>query len=100
MKPSIKKSLIIFAIGSILLAAVFFFFPINLFDGVIIEQRGIQTIKHERPLSLSYFIGLGYDEADLIGIKDFYLKPKGVIMAVLFIFGFPGIVAYRSYLKG
>jgi hypothetical protein len=99
MSSSIKKSLIIFAVGSILLACVFFLFPINLFDGVIIEQRGIQTITHERPLSLSYFIGLGYEESDMIGIKDFYLKPKGILMAFLFIFGFPAILAYRSYLK-
>jgi hypothetical protein len=99
MSSSIKKSLIIFAVGSILLACVFFLFPINLFDGVIIEQRGIQTITHERPLSLSYFIGLGYLESDMIGIKDFYLKPKGMLMAFLFIFGFPSILAYRSYLK-
>ena len=99
MSSSIKKSLIIFSVGSILLACVFFLFPINLFDGVIIEQRGLQTITHERPLSLSYFIGIGYEESDMVGIKDFYLKPKGIVMAILFIFGFPGILAYRSYLK-
>ena len=99
MSSSIKKSLIIFSVGWILLACVFFLFPINLFDGVIIEQRGLQTITHERPLSLSYFIGIGYEESDMVGIKNFYLKPKGIFMAVLFIFGFPGILAYRSYLR-
>lgn len=91
---------IIFFGGSLLLSAIFFLFPINLFDGVIIQQNGMQTMKIDAPLSLSYFIGLGYEADDMIGVKDFYLTGKGIFMAILFIFGFPALLAYRYHLKG
>lgn len=99
MASSKKKIWIIFASTSLVLAALFFLFPINLFDGVIIEERGDLLLTHHRPLSLSYFIGMGYDEADMEFIKDFYLTTKGIIMAVIFILGLPGLLAYRMYLK-
>lgn len=97
---SAKKKVIILFLGlSFLLAAIFFLFPINLFDGVIIEKHGLQRIVHERPLSLSYFIGLGYEESDMEFIEDFYLTGKGIFMAFVFILGLPALLAYRVYLK-
>jgi len=99
MKKSIRKPIIIFFVTSLLLATIFFLFPINIFDGVVVESSGLQEIKSERPLSLSYFIGLGYDEADMEFIKDFYLTTKGKVLAIIFIFGFPGLFAYRMYLR-
>lgn len=80
------------------MAAIFFLFPINFFDGAIVLENGIQTMTVERPLSLSYFIGLGYDEQDMDIVRDFYLKPKGWFMAFVFIVGIPALVAYRFYL--
>lgn len=100
MKPELRKPLIVFFGVTLLLLGIFFLLPINLFDGVIIEQRGLQEIAHERPLSLSYFIGIGYDPDDMEYIKDFYLTGKGLMMAFIFIVGIPGLLAYRFYLKG
>jgi hypothetical protein len=94
-----QKALVVFIGLSLVLAGTFFLFPINLFDGVIIEKHGLQTIVHERNLSLSYFIGLGYDPEDLEFIEDFYLTLKGKMMAFIFIFGFPALLAYRVLLK-
>ncbi|MFT5779084.1 MAG: hypothetical protein ACI837_002041 [Crocinitomicaceae bacterium] len=99
MKKYQRRSLTIFFGASFGLALLFFLFPINLFDGVIEYKNGIQEIKESTNLSLSYFIGIGYDEADMATIKDFYLTTKGIIIAIIFIFGFPGVLAYRSYLK-
>jgi hypothetical protein len=99
MKSSYKKPLIYFAVLTVLLAAIFFLLPINLFDGVVVEKVGLVEIEHERPISLSYFIGMGYDTGDMDRIADFYLKPKGMVMAVLFICGFPAMFAYRLYLR-
>lgn len=99
MASNKKKIWVIFATTSLVLAAIFFLFPINLFDGVIIEQRGELELRHQRPLSLSYFIGMGYDESDMEFIKDFYLTTKGVFMAVVFILGLPALLAYRIHLK-
>ncbi|MBL1279540.1 MAG: hypothetical protein COA33_004680 [Fluviicola sp.] len=84
---------------SSLLAIVFFVFPINLFDGVIEYKKELQQATFETPLSLSYFIGLGYDDADMVGVEDFYLTLKGKVMAVIFIVGFPGLLGYRTSLR-
>jgi hypothetical protein len=32
------------------------------------------------------------------GIKDFYLLPKGYLLAFCLIFGFPALLSYRIYL--
>lgn len=61
-------------------------------------MEGLVETKIEAPLSLSYFFGLGYSEEDMIGIKDFYLKPGGYILAFLFTLGFPSLIALRVYL--
>jgi hypothetical protein len=99
MKIEIKKSFILFGVLTLLLAAIFFLFPINLFDGEIVYQNGLQELTVERPLSLSYFIGIGFDEEDMIGVLDYYLTYKGVMMAFIFIIGFPALFAYRMYLR-
>jgi hypothetical protein len=90
----LKLFLIVFFIISIPL----FVFPINLFSGIIVF--GKLGIEKEVPLSLSYFVGLGYDPSDLIsmGITDFYLTWKGKIVAFIFLIGVPGILAYSDYL--
>jgi hypothetical protein len=94
-----KKPWLIFLIGFLALSVVFFTLPINLFDGVIVYKNGIQEFKIERPLSLSYFIGLGYDSKDLAGVKTFYLTVKGFSVALIFIIGIPALIAYRFKLK-
>ena len=53
----------------------------------------------EAPLSLSYFIGLGYETSDMVDIKNFYLMPKGIVLAVCFLLGVPFMISYRVYLK-
>lgn len=94
-----KKPLLIFLIGTLSLTILFFALPINIFDGVILYKNGIQELTIERPLSLSYFIGFGYNEEDLIGVKSFYLTTKGIVMAFIVILGIPALVAYRFHLK-
>jgi len=74
-----------------------FLFPINLFPGIIEINQGRASL--EAPLSLSYFIGLGYDSKDLeeLQVTSFYLTTKGYILAFIFILGLPGILSYASY---
>ena len=89
----------IFSALAIILAILFFTLPINLFDGVIVFKSGLQEINIERPLSLSYFIGLGFEEGDMVGVENFYLTLKGKVMALIFILGLPALLAYRFHLK-
>ena len=94
-----KKPLTIFVATVVVLLLVFFLLPINIFDGEIIYLEEHREFVVKAPLSLSYFIGLGYDEADMVNIKSYYLTTKGIVMAFIFIFGFPALLAYRIYLK-
>ncbi|MBL4862681.1 MAG: hypothetical protein JKY09_06665 [Crocinitomicaceae bacterium] len=99
MKKLNKKTLVIFFVTSFVLALIFFIFPINIFDGEVVRSSGLQEVTIPMRLSLSYFIGLGYDQGDMDMIKDFYLTTKGWLTAVIFIFGFPALFAYRMHLR-
>ncbi len=87
-----------FIIFSVVLAIIFFTTPIQLFDGVIEYEEPNRSYEVEAPLSLRSFIGME-DAEDMEYVKDFYLKPKGYVMAVIFIFGFPALLAYRIHLQ-
>lgn len=76
-----------------------FLFPLNLFPGEIVHIVGSKEVIEPRDLSLSYFIGIGYKEEDMSMIKDFYLLPKGKILALIFIVGLPALLAYRVSLR-
>lgn len=98
MKHVFSNPKVLFVALVILFLMIFFLFPINLFDGEIVYQRGLVTITEKRPISLSYFIGMGYDKEDMVGIKDFYLLPVGYLMALVFTVGIPALIAYRVHL--
>lgn len=95
MKVILKKPLLVFIISMLLIATPLLLFPINFFQGQIVYQNGIAETVVDAPLSLSYFIGLGYSPEDMVGIKTFHLKTGGYILAVLLILGIPGLLAYR-----
>lgn len=103
MNPTFKRPIAVFLVLVVLIALPLFLFPINLFQGEEVrvhEVFGKQVeVVNQVPLSLSYFIGLGYDEADLVGVKDFYLKPQGILLAFILIFGIPALMAYRVHLN-
>lgn len=99
MKQFFSKPFVVFFTFFITLLLLFFLVKIEIFDGEVVYEKGPVHFKHQGPLSLSYFIGIGFNPEDLEGIKDFYLLPKGYFMAVLLILGFPSLAAYRSFLK-
>lgn len=99
MEKLFHKPFVVFAILSSLLAAIFFLFPINIFDGEIIIDRGLQHAVLEQNLSLSNFIGIGTEGFKEQGIVDFHLQTKGIMIAIIMIVGMPAILAYRLYLK-
>ncbi|MBM3451834.1 MAG: hypothetical protein FJX84_01700 [Bacteroidetes bacterium] len=92
------RPLQIFLLSFFCITTPLFLFPINLFPGIIEINQGKSSV--EAPLSLSYFIGLGYDSQDLkeLHVTDFYLTLKGKILAIIFLLGFPGILSYASFI--
>ncbi len=99
IKLDLKNPWVVFCFSILLLSALFFFVPINLFEGEIIFQENGKTWTQRANISLSYFIGVGASKEDLVGVKDFYLVTKGYLLACFMIVGFPAILAYRTYLK-
>lgn len=98
MKSILKKPIVLFFVLVFVIALPLCIFPINLFNGEIVYKTGLQELKIEAPLSLSYFFGLGFNEGDLLGVETFYLTTKGWLTAAIFLLGFPFLVAYRVYL--
>lgn len=90
--------MVVFIITFLVIALPLFLFPINLFPGEAIKQFGEIEYAFKLPLSLSYFIGIGYELQDLEGIKDFYLLPQGYALAFCFLIGFPAILAFRVHI--
>jgi len=94
-----KTPVLIFVVTMVVLSAVFFFFPIKIFDGeVIYEVDNVHKVLSGK-LSLSYFIGFGYEPTDIVGVKDFYLTKQGWLMAFVVLIGFPFLLALRFYLR-
>lgn len=61
-------------------------------------HSGLSDVKVQAPLSLSYFIGMGYKSDDMVLFKDFYLLPSGYILALALIVGLPALVTYRIWI--
>ncbi|MFK7783975.1 MAG: hypothetical protein AB8B56_02605 [Crocinitomicaceae bacterium] len=99
MTSTKTRALAIFVITAVVLAIVFFVFPIRIFDGEIHVVNQLQDYTIDTQMSLSYFIGIGLDEADMKGVESFRLTGKGWAMVAIFILGIPALLAYRIYLK-
>ena len=93
----LSKPIVVFVVVFLVIALPLFLLPINLFPGEAIQQIGAIEHPIKLPLSLSYFIGIGYDPKDLEGIKDFYLLPQGYALAFCFIIGLPAVISFRVH---
>jgi hypothetical protein len=94
----LSKPIVVFVITFLAIALPLFLMPINLFPGEAIQQIGAIEHSIKLPLSLSYFIGIGYEPEDLVGIKDFYLLPQGYALAFCLLIGLPTILAFRFHI--
>lgn len=99
MKSLLKKPLYLFLALFLLLALPLCTLPINVFPGVVVYGSGETEMKMEAPLSLAYFLGMGYDDADMAGVTDFYLTVKGYVLAICFLIGVPALLTYRILLR-
>jgi hypothetical protein len=95
MKQLREKPIILFFLLVILLALPLCTLPINLFPGVVEYGAGKSVVKIEAPLSLSYFLGLGYKNEEMIGVSNFYLNARGYLLAICFLIGVPALVVFR-----
>jgi hypothetical protein len=99
MKSLITRTLLVFFATMFLIALPLFLLPINLFNGKVEIDVNGKTVVEEAPLSLSYFIGLGYEPIDMMGVKNYYLTTEGYLLVIIFLIGVPAIIALRIYSK-
>jgi len=95
MKAFLRKPSTVFFLSMLVVAAILFLVPINLFDGEITYHDAQGNYTNEAKLSLSYFIGIGASEADLRDVVNFKLHFEGYLLAGLFLVAFPLLIAYR-----
>jgi hypothetical protein len=97
-KALLLKPWFVFIFTFVLIGGTLILVSPNLFEGEIVyEQNGKKYIL-EAPLSLAYFIGLGYQEGEMQNVVDFYLTRRGYMLAASLLLGFPTLLAYRSFL--
>lgn len=99
MNRLFSQPFILFAVLVVLISFPLFVFPINLFPGEIVLDTGVGQSTVAAPLSLAYFLGLGYAQEDMVGVVDFYLLPQGVALAFILTIGVPSVFAYRLHVK-
>jgi hypothetical protein len=99
-KVLLQNPIYVFIVSFLLIGLLLVLVSPNFFEGEIIYRVGphhTETIK--APLSLAYFIGLGYEQDDMKHVVDFYLTKRGYILAFCIWFGFPIVFAYRAYVE-
>lgn len=98
MKEIIRKPLVVFVLVFIFVSTILFTIPINLFDGeVVFSINGMERTEPMK-MSLSYFIGLGISDEDLVDVKSFHLVGMGYFMVFLMLIAFPALIAYRVWI--
>jgi hypothetical protein len=97
-KTLLLKPWFVFLFSFILIGGVLILVSPNLFEGEIVYTHNGKKYTLEAPLSLAYFIGLGFQEAEMEGVVDFYLTRRGYMLAASLLLGFPTLLAYRSFL--
>jgi hypothetical protein len=99
MSPAAKKAFLVFGISTVVVAIILCVVPVELFNGEVTWIMNGEEKTYTQNLSLSYFFGIGVDEAQLKYVKSFRLTGQGWMLAFIFIVGIPGLIAYRLYLK-
>jgi len=98
MSAPAKKALIVFIISSVIVGIVLCVLPVEFFNGEATWTVNDTTITKDQNLSLSYFFGLGLEDSSVQYADSFRLKGQGWMLAFIFIFGIPSLIAYRMYI--
>ena len=95
MGSFLSKPIVVYFLATIILSAIFFLIPINIFDGVYTFKVNGITFAAEAKMSLSYFIGIGAGPGELKDVVSYELLPMGYLLVFLFLVALPILIAYR-----
>ncbi|MFM8596082.1 MAG: hypothetical protein ACKOBN_03180 [Flavobacteriales bacterium] len=99
LKQYLLKPWFVFVLSFLIIAMLLIFISPNLFEGEIVYEKGGKEYILQAPLSLAYFLGMGYQSSEMTDVVDFYLTKRGYMLAFSLLFGFPILFAYRSLLE-
>jgi len=94
----LKKPLLIFLVGVVVMTGLLTLIPLNIFDGEVHYNNGIQDWTQPIKLHLSYLFGI-FKEGELKDVVEFHLTKSGYALLFILLIGVPGLIAYRFYLK-
>ena len=72
---------------------------VELYECRFYLETELQTVDQTKNLSLSYFLGFGYDMEEMALFDSIQLTLKGWLMLLLIQIGTPVLIAYRFALK-
>lgn len=95
MKSIFRKPAVVFLTAFLVLSAIFFLIPVNVFDAeYIYNVNGITAVRQSQ-VSLSYFIGISESPQPVQYLVSVRLLPMGYFMVFLFLVALPLLIAYR-----
>lgn len=98
MSAAAKKALIVFGISVVVVALALCLLPVEFFNGEATWTINDTTITQDHNLSLSYYFGIGLENSDVQFADSYRLTGQGWLLAFIFIFGIPGLIAYRMFI--
>lgn len=98
IKTLLLKPWFVFLFSFILIGGTLIVVSPNLFEGEIVYAHNGKKYTLEAPLSLAYFVGIGYQPSEMKEVVAFYLTRRGYMLAFSLLIGFPALLAYRSFL--
>lgn len=95
----LRNPKLIFLISFIFIVGVSLIPQVELYECHFYYQDGVQELDFKKNMSLSYFLGYGYDMEALALYQKIDLTWKGKFMFLLLLIGFPFLMSYRFALK-
>lgn len=91
-----KRFFIAFAICLVVINAITLYFPLEIYDGVVLYNSGVTA---KETLSLTYLINEVEFLKQYPNVKDIYLNSIGWVLLVCVNFAFPLMIAARFVSK-
>ena len=95
----LKSPRVIFVISFVLMVIISLIPQIELYECHFYYTDGVQELDFKKNMSLSYFLGYGYDMEALSLYQTIDFTWKGKLMIFLLLLGFPLLVSYRFALR-
>jgi hypothetical protein len=92
--PLYKNPKIVFLTLFLFINAALWLYPMAMFDGGFVMNDKFET-TYPAKMSLSYFIGIGIEPADMVDVKRIFLTGQSIALAICICLMIPFLIAWR-----